>query len=83
MLDMINHRHEDCSGCAQDWWRWVRINISKPISGFDEKKNPDGSPFSLAQQRSETHAQMYWIIRDLCARRKSSGSIQSTIAAFL
>ncbi len=82
MVNMINHQHENCSECVTDWWEWARDNVKKPIIGFSDKKNPDGSPFNLEQQRGETHAQIYWIIRDLCRRGKNSTKIQSILSAF-
>lgn len=82
MIDMVTHQHEDCSECVSDWWEWVKNRISKPIEGFNDKKNCDGTPFSYFQQKGATRVQMYWIICDLCKRRKSSASIQSTLAAF-
>lgn len=82
MLDMVTHQHEDCSECINDWWEWARNRIHKPIDGFYEKKNPDGTPFSLSQQQGATHVQVYWIIYDLCRRGKNSRSIQSILSAF-
>ncbi len=83
MLDMVNHQHEDCSECIEDWWEWARSKINKPIDGFQEKKNPDGTAFSLIQQKGATHVQMYWIICDLCHRKKNPRSIHSILASFV
>ncbi len=79
---MVNHRHKDCSECINDWWEWVRERITKPINGFHDKKNQDGTPFSLAQQKGATRVQMYWIVCDLCRRKKNSTSIHTILSAF-
>lgn len=82
MVNMTNHQHENCSECVTDWWEWARDNVKEPISGFQDKKNPDGGPFNLSQQRGATHVQIYWIICDLCRRGKDSGKIQAILRAF-
>lgn len=83
MINRSHHQHNNCLNCVNHWWRWAMMQIKHPISGFQDKKNPDGTPFSYRQQKQATNMQIYFIIYDLCRRGKSSTSIQSVIEAFL
>ncbi len=80
---MNYHHHENCSNCVREWWGWAKTQSIQPIKGFEDKRNPDGTPFTFQQQQLATRMQMYLIICDLCSRGKSSASIQSIITAFL
>lgn len=39
--------------------RWVMRNISRPISGFDSKRNFDGTHFSIDQQIEASREQFF------------------------
>ena len=83
MRDMLKHHHADCSRCVKAWCQWIKQIVIQPIQGFDHKSNPDGSYFSYPQQQQATQTQLYWIIFDLCRRKKSSADIKSTLLAFI
>jgi hypothetical protein len=80
---MDYHQHIDCTDCLEQWWSWVQQQSVKPIRGFEDKKNPDGSLYTYQQQQLATHMQMYLIICDMCSRGKSSASIHSIMEVFI
>jgi hypothetical protein len=79
---MNYHQHDNCQQCIDKWWQWASTQPVAPIKGFGDKRNPDGTLFTVEQQQQTTKLQLYLIISDLCSRGKSSTCIQTIISAF-
>jgi hypothetical protein len=61
---------------------WIKENITRPLRGFEDKKNADGSPYSFRQQMRATYHQLIEIVGDLISRGKPHSSIKDTLISF-
>jgi hypothetical protein len=61
---------------------WIRNNITRPLRGFEDKKNPDGTPYSFKQQMRATYHQIREIVSDLISRGKAQSDIKNILVSF-
>lgn len=61
---------------------WVTRHINRPIKGFDQKKNSDGTLYTKNQQLSSTRYQAMAIAAYFIARGKSQKEILQILEVF-
>lgn len=66
----------------EDFFTWIHTYITEPISGFEHKRNPDGSFYSRTQQLYATRQQAIAIVHDFLKRGKSEPEIFEILYLF-
>ncbi len=61
---------------------WIVNNITTPIKGFDHKRNPDGSFFSIEQQLHQTRLQVVAVASYFYHRGRSTTEVMDIITSF-
>lgn len=65
-----------------DFFEWIHNYITEPISGFEHKRNPDGSFYTKRQQLAATRRQAIAIVHDFLKRGKSETEIFEILYLF-
>ncbi len=61
---------------------WIMRNVNRPIKGFDQKKNIDGTLYTKSQQVASTRLQAVTIAAYFIARGKSEKEILGILELF-
>lgn len=58
---------------------WLDKYVQKPFVGFDDKKHPDGTPYSMDEQIGESKTQLRTVVEDFTKMGRSPEQIKSTL----
>ena len=66
----------------EQFFQWIHTYITEPITGFEHKRNPDGTFYTRSQQLAATRKQAIAIVHDFLRRGKSEPEIFEILYLF-